>query len=51
MEIFLMKFLFLGVWVYYYSVLDSVSAMDSLLSPKGVNYEGETFIRNLSFIV
>ncbi|BAB09221.1 receptor-like protein kinase [Arabidopsis thaliana] len=39
MEISLMKFLFLGIWVYYYSVLDSVSAMDSLLSPKGVNYE------------
>ncbi|EFH39713.1 hypothetical protein ARALYDRAFT_330836 [Arabidopsis lyrata subsp. lyrata] len=38
MEIFLIKFLFLGIWVYY-SVLDSVFAMDSLLSPKGVNYE------------
>jgi len=46
-----MKFLFLGIWVYYYSVLDSVSAMDSLLSPKGVNYEGEKSIKDLSFIV
>lgn len=39
MEI-VIKFLFLGIWVYC-SVLDSVSAMDSLLSPKGVNYEGK----------
>ncbi|XP_010441669.1 PREDICTED: probable LRR receptor-like serine/threonine-protein kinase At5g45780 isoform X2 [Camelina sativa] len=38
MEI-VIKFLFLGIWVYCHSVLDSVSAMDSLLSPKGVNYE------------
>ncbi|EOA12494.1 hypothetical protein CARUB_v10026097mg [Capsella rubella] len=37
MEI-LIKFLFLAIW-FCYSVLDSVSAMDSLLSPKGVNYE------------
>ncbi|KAL1200205.1 putative LRR receptor-like serine/threonine-protein kinase [Cardamine amara subsp. amara] len=34
----LIKFMFLGFCVYY-SVLDSVFAMDSLLSPKGVNYE------------
>ncbi|CAA7014122.1 unnamed protein product [Microthlaspi erraticum] len=32
------KFTFLGFLVYY-SVLDSVFAIDSLLSPKGVNYE------------
>ncbi|XP_010494725.1 PREDICTED: probable LRR receptor-like serine/threonine-protein kinase At5g45780 isoform X1 [Camelina sativa] len=38
MEI-VIKFLFLGICVYHFSVLDSVSAMDSLLSPKGVNYE------------
>ncbi|CAF2091287.1 hypothetical protein BRARA_F03661 [Brassica rapa] len=34
MEIVMMKFMFLGFWAF-----DSVYAMDSLLSPKGVNYE------------
>ncbi|KAL0737218.1 hypothetical protein Bca4012_013428 [Brassica carinata] len=34
MENVIIKFMFLGFWVY-----DSVYAMDSLLSPKGVNYE------------
>ncbi|KAH0924227.1 hypothetical protein HID58_024245 [Brassica napus] len=34
MEIVMMKFMFLGFWAF-----GSVYAMDSLLSPKGVNYE------------
>lgn len=38
MENVIIKFMFLGFWVY-----DSVYAMDSLLSPKGVNYEGNAF--------
>ncbi|VVB08086.1 unnamed protein product [Arabis nemorensis] len=38
MEI-VIKFLCLGIFCVYCSVLNSVSAMDSLLSPKGVNYE------------
>lgn len=40
MENVIIKFMFLGFWVY-----DSVYAMDSLLSPKGVNYEGNVFLR------
>lgn len=42
----MMKFMFLGFWAF-----DSVYAMDSLLSPKGVNYEGNVFIFRTKSIV
>lgn len=37
----MMKFMFLGFWAF-----DSVYAMDSLLSPKGVNYEGNVHFQD-----